>query len=219
MRIDLYKLIRSLLVTFMRSNRLAELIRVLTREVETAYNQFNVSVPDWMYKINANASIISLQHHIKRELDVDAVITELDGKPVDFLIEVTGFVDESQLRALIDSYKLSGKSYVFKVGSVVYSCQFSNHVCEIELVDNLLTIHNSFSVPFSSYVTSAFNVTSNVEVIIRAVYTTGEMAFYYVTIPKGTSTSNVTVVKTGSFTTEPQIGGASPHDLNYNYTY
>ena len=219
MGIDLLKLIRSLLVTFMRSNRLAELIRVFTREAESAYNQFNFNVPDWMYKINANASVISLQHHIKRELDVDALITELDGKPIDFLVEVTGFVDESQLRALIDNFKLSGKSYVFRVGSIVFSCQFTNHVCEIELADNLLTIHNSFSVPFSSYVTSAFNVTSNVEVIIRALYTSGEMAFYYVTIPKGSNTSNVVAVKTGSFTTEPLIGGASPQDLNYNYTY
>ena len=87
----------------MRSNRLAELIRVLTREAESAYNQFNLQVPDWMYKINANASVISLKHHIKRELDVDAVITELDGKPIDFLVSVTGFVDEQRLKAMIDN--------------------------------------------------------------------------------------------------------------------
>lgn len=130
MQINIFKLIRNSLITFTRDIKIVELIRVITSQAEVTFNEFNLLVPDWKYKINANSSVLSLQHHIKRELDVDAVITELDGKPIDFLVTITGFVDENRLRVLINDYKLAGKSYVFKVGSVVYSAVFTNYLCE-----------------------------------------------------------------------------------------
>jgi hypothetical protein len=144
MPINLYTLIRNLLITFTRDIKLVEFARVLSSEVETAHNAFMLQVPDWKYKVNANASVISLQHHIKRELDVDALITELDGKPIDFLVTVTGFVDEIRLKALLDNYKLAGRSYVFKVGSVAWAAAFTNHLCE--------DIREGWTAAFSDYV-------------------------------------------------------------------
>ena len=204
------------MVTFMRTRRLTELISVLTREVETAYNQFNLSVPDWMYKINANASVISLQHHIKRELDVDAVITELDGKPIDFLIEVTGFVDESQLRVLIDNFKLSGKSYIFKLGSVVYSCKFTNHVCELEQADNKLTIHYSGG---NVYVSSQHPVTTNLELTLYYFYQdSGLQKMANVHISKNASVSETISFIIGVQGAIPVFSIINPMaDLNYIY--
>jgi hypothetical protein len=99
-------------------------------QVPVASNDFELFSDDAMYKANANASVISLEHHINREFDARAKITELDGKPVDFLVAVTGSVDEIRLRALIDQYKPAGKSYVFRIQEVVFTSRFIDHVCE-----------------------------------------------------------------------------------------
>ena len=220
MRIDLLKLIRSLLVTFMRSNRLAELIRVLTREAESAYNQFNLQVPDWMYKINANASVISLKHHIKRELDVDAVITELDGKPIDFLVSVTGFVDEQRLKAIIDNYKLSGKSFVFKVGNEVYTAKFGSWSCESLYDDNLLTAHFDTN---HVWITSALDVTTELTISVQVIISGRPSQTHLITISNASSESDYLTIVDGSYfvsITEVVILSVSPvRDTYYNYIY
>ena len=220
MRINLYKLIRSLLVTFMRTIRLTELIGVFTREVETAYNQFNLSVPDLMYKINAKASVISLQHHIKRELGVDAAITELDGKPIDFLVSITGFVDESQLRALIENYKLSGKSFVFKVGNEVYTAKFGNWYCESLYDNNLLTPQFDTN---HVWVTSALDVTSTLTITVRVDISGRPSQTHTVTIPNEGNESNHLTIIDGSFFVSISgvtILAVNPvRDTYYNYIY
>ena len=60
MQINSYKLINQLLPTFMRGDRITEFIRVMLLQLEKSYNAFNANLPDWMYKANANASVISL---------------------------------------------------------------------------------------------------------------------------------------------------------------
>jgi len=159
MKVNMYKLIKLLLPTFLRGNMISELVRAMLLQLEYAFNRFNTNVPDWLYKANTNASVQCLEHHIKRELDVDAVITELDGLPIDFLVTITGFVDENQLRVLIDTYKLAGKSYVFKVGSVAYTAEFTNYVCE--------DIREGWTAEFSDYVCEddrICNITANTNV-------------------------------------------------------
>lgn len=138
MQIDLNKLISDLLPTWLRSSKMVRMILVLVSQAIKAFNRFNINIPDWLYQINADASVISLQHQIKRELDVDAVITELSGQPIDFLVTVNGFVDENRLRALIESRKLAGKSFVFQTGDMVYECEWSNYVCVQSYIDNFI---------------------------------------------------------------------------------
>ena len=220
MKINLRKLIADLLLTFVRDNRLIELIRVLTSQAETAFNQFNLQVPDWLYKINANASVISLQHHIKRELDVDAVITELDGKPIDFLVSVTGFVDEQRLKALIDSFKLSGKSYVFKVGNEIYTAKFGNWYCESLYDDNLLTVHYDAN---HVWITSALDVTSNLSVSIQVDISGRPSQNKIVIIANEANESNHLTITDGSFAviiSGVTVLSTNPtRDTFYNYTY
>jgi len=188
MLINLYTLIRNLLITFTRDIKLVELIRVLTGEAEKAFNEFNTRVADWNYKINANASTISLQHHIKRELDVDAVITELEGTPIDFLVTITGFVDENRLRVLIDDYKLAGRSYVFVAGSEVFTAKFSNWYCEDLFIDNLFTpIFSGYTV----HVTSKFNVASTITISLKVQIVGLATQYVNVVIVSGTKISNM----------------------------
>lgn len=130
MRIDLLKYIADYLPVKLRSKSLIEFFRALLLDAPNAHNKFERFADDAKYKANANASVISLEHHINREFDVDAKITELDGRPFDFLVSITGHVDENKLKAFVDQYKVFGKSYIFRQGNVKYTASFINHVCE-----------------------------------------------------------------------------------------
>jgi hypothetical protein len=130
MKIDLHKLVLLLRPPLLRSKTFSEFIRSQLLQVQRTCDEFCLFLHDAKYKANANASVISLEHHIEREFDVPAKITELSGRPTDFLVTVDGNVDESRLRSLIDSYKLFGKSYVFKVAGVEYISGWLEHVCE-----------------------------------------------------------------------------------------
>jgi len=214
MQINLIKLISDLLMTFTRDNRLIEIIRVLISEAEISFNYFNLQMPDWLYKAKANASIASLEHHIKRELDVDVLITNLDGKPIDFLVTIIGFGDKTLISKIIDTYGLAGRSYVFENGDITYSCEFINHVCEKQLIDNLVTgvlTENLITV------TSAHPVASNVTVTI-SVATESDNQILTLIIPH----DQTTAVLTGTFASQDiaNITDVNPNsDSLYNYIY
>lgn len=130
MNIDYNKLVQLLLPTFLRKTFLIELFRPLVVQLQTLQSQFNLWLNDARYKANSNASVISLTELIQRELDVLANIEELDGLPTDFKVTVSGTVDEVRLRSLINQYKIAGRSFTFRVGNVIYSSEFINHVQE-----------------------------------------------------------------------------------------
>lgn len=214
MNINTHKLVRLLLPTFMRGNRITEFIRVMLLQLEKSHNAFNANVPDWLYKANANASVISLTHHIRRELDVEVLITAQNGNPIDYLVTVTGLVDYGKLSKLLDTYGLSGKSYVFVLGDIIFESQYINHVCEIELADNLLTVNYASDMV---YVTSQHPVTSNLDIALHVSYTSGNVTSPHVHILKGASNSETITLE--GLTGAPSISGISPvSDFNYTYT-
>ena len=137
MIINWYKYIRDLLPPALRLKELVELIKVLVWQVSKGNYYFDLFLAKANYKVNVNASVIALEKLIYTELDAIASIEELDGKPFDFLVNVHSIVDEKRLKALIDTYKLEGKSYTFKLGAVAYEVDYINHVCEdiIELYE------------------------------------------------------------------------------------
>ena len=214
MNINSHKLIKLLLPTFMRGNRIIEFIRVMLLQLENSYNTFNANVPDWLYKANANASVISLTHHVKRELDVDILITELDGTPIDFLVTVQGFVDYGQLSKLIDTYGLAGKSYVFENGEITYTCEWINHVCAITLANNALTLSLVDSV---ASVSAAQTVASELKVaaVFNIRYSTP--VYHTFTIDSGGSISELLTL-IGKVVESYSILSIIPsHDYQYNY--
>lgn len=173
MQINRIKLIADLLHIRLRSSVFVQLLFVLTSEAQTVLNSFRMKVPNWLYQINADASVISLQHQIKRELDVDAIITELSGQPVDFLVTVNGFVDENRLGALIESRKLAGKSFVYKTGGMEYECDWSNFVCVQTYVDNYVQAVKLIGGTMSDVVVVVDLLPTSPLRIIMYVYSTG----------------------------------------------
>lgn len=215
MQINLIKLIKDVLPTFNRSNKFVQIIFVLIAEARTSFNEFISQVPDWKYKAKANASVLSIQNTIKRELNVDAVITELDGKPVDFLVSVTGFVDFSAVKNLIDKYKLAGRSYVFETGAVTYFCSFINHVCVLDLIDNVITLSTDPGTGDLA-ATAATAVTSDVIIKVRRWAEGYDGDYVNAVIRTGTSIADF------DQQTQPapynQLVAVSPaDDLNFRY--
>jgi hypothetical protein len=127
---DWDKLIRLLLPTFLRRAVLIELLKTLVSPLTTMHTAFLAWYEKARYKANATASVISLTHNINREFGTIATITELDGKPLDFLVTTVDVVDEMRLRALINDYKLAGKSFTLSVGNVVFTSGWNDWVCE-----------------------------------------------------------------------------------------
>lgn len=130
MIINWYKYIREMLPPRLRLTRLVELLRVLVFQIPKIGSDFDLSLAQLKYKVNINASVIALEKLIETELDALADIEELDGKPFDFLVNVHSPVDETLLKALVNKYKIAGKSFAFKLGAVDYTSEFINHECE-----------------------------------------------------------------------------------------
>ncbi len=204
MLLNLFTYIKNSLPVRLQRVVVIEFVRALLQQLNAVSDRFHLLVPGYRYRINANASVISLWHHIRRELDVDVFIAELDGKPIDFLVEVGGFVDENRLRTLIDSYKLAGKSYVFRVGAVEYTASFIGHRCENIGVDYQAKFIEHYCeddgivridvvvVPqtgndYEIVLTASRFVRSNTEVAIEIFDPHGTMLFgeFYVTIASG----------------------------------
>ena len=143
MIIDFLKLIILTLPTRLRNLQIVELFRTLMQQLQVVFFRFTGRLQAWRYRIMSDASILSLKETIRRELEIDATITELSGRPTDFLVEVSGIYDENRLRALIDANKLAGKSYTFRLGETAYTAEFTNHLCE-----NIIAIYTA---EFSDY--------------------------------------------------------------------
>lgn len=143
MIINWYKYIREMLPTRLRLASLVELLRVLTFQIPKIGSDFDLKLANLKYRTHLNASAIALEKLIEKELEAIVSIEELDGKPFDFLVNVHSPVDETRLKVLINQYKLAGKSFLFKLGAVAYTAEFTNYECEdiIELYTAEFTGH------------------------------------------------------------------------------
>lgn len=216
MLVNLNKLIASLLPTFLRSNKLITIIQVLSSQLEAGLNWFVSMVPAMKRTANINASVISLEYHIRREFDCDVVISPLDGRPFDFLVSVSGFVDFDKLRSFVDKYKIAGKTFIFEEGEVTYTAEFVNHVCEWERDDVLITANLSAG---KIWATAAVNVCSDINVVIRTVWSGGATVMYTVSIAKGQSVSNEITLPSGTVTFY-EVNDVSPsYDNKYSYDW
>ncbi len=130
MNIDWYKYTLQILPPGLRNRRLFEFARTLIWQLPTVNSELTAWFNDARFRASMNASVMCLQKLLERYLGVKAAITELDGKPADFLVSIQGTVDEARVKAIIDRYKLAGKTYVFQSSSIAHTLVFTDWVCE-----------------------------------------------------------------------------------------
>lgn len=106
-----------------------------------SYSEFTKWQRKMRIKSGGSPQACMLQKIVKDSLGVNVVIQEGNGKPVDFIVQ-TAFTDmdkERQLFALLDRYKLAGKSYSYENAEVMYEAQWTGYVCEKVKEVNLIT--------------------------------------------------------------------------------
>lgn len=131
MRIDYNKLTELLLPTFLRRPKLLALFKCLfSRQLQGLFTRFIIYRANSRYEASVTPQKCSLLHAIECAFNCKAEITELDGKPYDFLLSIENSVDLNAIRSFVDKHKLAGKSYVFKLGDVSFGAKWSNHVDE-----------------------------------------------------------------------------------------
>lgn len=116
----------------LRTELMKAVCLAVTLPVVQIYNEFRIWKKRMDIKAGGSPQVCMLQKIVKDTLDIDLIISEGNGKPVDFIIH-TSFTDvdkERQLFALLDRYKLAGKSYMYENAEVEYSQQWSGFVCE-----------------------------------------------------------------------------------------
>lgn len=110
---------------------------VLITPLQTLYNGFNQYRKRMKIKAGGSPQVCMLQKIVKDSLGIDMVILEGNGKPVDFIIQ-TAFADvdkERQLFALLDRYKLAGKSYMYENKQLLFTTAWDGFVCQRLTVD------------------------------------------------------------------------------------
>ena len=106
---------------------------VLTLPIRVLYEEFVAWQRKMRTKVAGTPQVCMLEKIIRDELGLDIRIEEGNGKPIDFIIK-TDFVDmdkERRLFALLDRYKLAGKSYGYENAGIVITAQWTGFVCEL----------------------------------------------------------------------------------------
>lgn len=106
---------------------------VLTLPIRVLYEEFVAWQRKMRTKVAGTPQVCMPEKIIRDELGLDIRIEEGNGKPIDFIIK-TDFVDmdkERRLFALLDRYKLAGKSYGYENAGIVITAQWTGFVCEL----------------------------------------------------------------------------------------
>lgn len=131
MTIDFYKLIQIITPPALRRTKLLELFRILiAKPMQNLHTDLVLWREVIRYKAALTPQTIALETMAKKLLDTTIEITELDGKPFDFLVLVEGTPDLNKLTRLLNTYKLAGKSFTYVLSGAVYACDFVEHVQE-----------------------------------------------------------------------------------------
>lgn len=117
------------------------LCAVLVSPIVRLYGEF----VDWRTRMRVRSGgtpcVCMLRKIIKEELGVDVLIEEGNGRPTDFIIK-TSFVNidmERKLFALLDRYKLAGKSFGYENSEIIYEGRWMAYLCE-KTRKNVITV-------------------------------------------------------------------------------
>lgn len=132
MNVDWNKWVIEHLPFSMRTARMFTLISVLIFPICQLYNEFVTWRVKMRIKSGGTPQVCMLKKVVYDELGVNAEIKEGNGKPHDFIIQIALDMDkERQLFALLDRYKLAGKSYLYDNTDVSINLTWGAFVCEM----------------------------------------------------------------------------------------
>lgn len=134
MDINWKKFWREQLPSAFRKNKIVVLIEVLCSVIREAYDEWQT----WAARAKERAAytwqVYSLERMVWLEMGLVIEIEASTTIAYDFVVNVSRSggqnYDESRLRALLDRYKLAGKSYYISDTAIARTVKFISHVCE-----------------------------------------------------------------------------------------
>lgn len=130
-----------------RKERILALIAALCAIIARLWNDWTT----WGERARQRAAytwqVFWLERLVWLEMGVVIIIEPADGRPFDFVVNVSRITDaetydESRLRGLIDRYKLAGKSYRIVDSAIVREVRFTDHFCELTLLQHAVKFIN-----------------------------------------------------------------------------
>lgn len=115
----------------LRTVTLFTLCMVYTAFIRREHDEFLEWQKKMKIRMSGSPQVCMLKKVIYDELGINIEIEEGNGKPYDFII-TTAFSDvdkERQLFALLDRYKLAGKSYGYANAEVLLNYEWGGYVC------------------------------------------------------------------------------------------
>ena len=101
---DFNRLIELLLPTFLRKSKIVAILRALiATPLQHRHTEFNLFREMTNYEAAITPQVCSLTDAIERKFDVSCQITELDGKPYDFLVSIDRSADLNAIRDFLNS--------------------------------------------------------------------------------------------------------------------
>lgn len=135
MIIDWQKFVVKLVPSIIRKPILLSLLDTFVKQVGDNYNVLKANNEKALLYASCTPQVIWLQYLLRQELNDNSIsIVEGNGLPVDFVV-YTELENTDRLKALLNRFKLAGKSYVMISESIDVNIRWSDAVCE-RLVPN-----------------------------------------------------------------------------------
>ena len=128
---DFNRLVELLLPTFLRNSRIVAMLRALmATPLQNRHTDFHLFREKTRYEAAITPQVCSLSDAVQRKFDVSCEITELDGKPYDFLVSIDRSTDLNAIRDFLNRFSLAGKTFLFALGDTVHTAEWSEYVDE-----------------------------------------------------------------------------------------
>ena len=128
---DFNRLVELLLPTFLRNIGIVAMLRALVATpLQNRHSEFHIFSEKTRYEAAITPQVCSLTDAVQRKFDVSAEITELDGKPYDYLVSIDRSSDLNAIRDFLNRFALAGKTFLFALGDTLYTAEWNEYVDE-----------------------------------------------------------------------------------------
>lgn len=116
----------------LKINNLFVFCLLFTQPVRMLYDTFTSWKKKMRNRAGASPQVCMLKKVVYDELEVNIEIEEMNGKPFDFIVKAsqTNTDKDKQILALLNRYKVAGKTYQYINEEVSFSSQWTDYVCE-----------------------------------------------------------------------------------------
>lgn len=159
--------IRNMLIIACRQNRCVAFIKVLNSYAENMKSELDSFISDARMRSATTWQVCWLEKLLNEQFEGEITITEADGLPVDFIVSGISYQDQNRARALINRYKLAGKSYILELQDVDVTGEWGDYVCEkitvFRIVDADGVIRNSILFDFDGNLVTALTLPLSIQ--------------------------------------------------------